>query len=46
MPCTCGHKAADHPYSPDDENCEHTDCFPCTKCNCVNYDMAPDEAGF
>ena len=44
--CKCGHRAREHSYAPGTPFCENTPCFPCIKCDCKNYEMAPKEAGF
>ncbi len=46
MPCKCGHLAKDHPYSVGIMYCGNMPCFPCKKCDCKNYDMAPKEVVF
>ena len=43
MTCKCGHEAVDHPY---DHATALNPLFPCTKCDCKDYEMAPKEAGF
>ena len=43
MTCKCGHDALAHPYDP---STPLNPYFPCLKCDCRDYDMAPKEAGF
>ena len=43
MACKCGHLAVDHPYN---HETALNPRFPCIKCGCNDYDMAPTEAGF
>jgi hypothetical protein len=47
MTCKCGHLALDHPYTVVRLHGRKVPRYPCTKCYCINYDMAPiKEAGF
>ena len=46
MSCKCGHEAADHRYIGAVLEDKLKPRFPCVKCNCKDYDMAPKEAGF
>lgn len=50
MTCKCGHLAVDHPYTVVRLHGMHgrkVPRYPCTKCYCINYDMAPiKEVGF
>lgn len=43
MACKCRHEAVDHAY---DDKTAIDPRFPCKKCECLDYDMAPKEAGF
>ena len=45
MTCKCGHEAIDHSFHPGNALSLDFPHFPCTKCDCKNYDMVPKEAG-
>ena len=46
MTCKCGHSEVDHPYGRAASHWRNLPHFPCTKCNCDDYELAPKEAGF
>ncbi len=46
MVCKCGHDVLEHAYNGGISQKRGGFSYSCTKCDCEDYDMVPDEVSF